>query len=172
MDHGYCINNGFYFTSDLSEELIIRSKEVYDGAIPSGNSVSVNNYLRLGRILSRPDYEDIAYKTIYAFAPNLNRYGIGSSMMLQAINFMNGPTYEVIVAGDRQKSAKILQTLQKNSQFNKVIILKDKDYNKKIFNFLEFYKSKENGSQLVYVWQDFTCDLPTDDIAKITEMLK
>ena len=40
-------NNGFYFTSDLSEELIIRSKEVYDGAIPSGNSVSVNNYLRL-----------------------------------------------------------------------------------------------------------------------------
>ena len=165
-------NNGFYFTSDLSEELIIRSKEVYDGAIPSGNSVSVNNYLRLGRILSRPDYEDIAYKTIYAFAPNLNRYGIGSSMMLQAINFMNGPSYEVIVAGDKKKSTKILQTLQKNPQFNKVIILKDKDYNKKLFNFLEFYNSKENGSPLVYVCQDYTCDLPTDDIAKITEMLK
>ena len=33
-------DNGFFFTSDNSEKLIVRTKEVYDGAVPSGNSVS------------------------------------------------------------------------------------------------------------------------------------
>jgi hypothetical protein len=165
-------NNGFYFTSDISEELIVRSKEIYDGAIPSGNSVSANNYLKLSRILSRSDYEDIAYKITHAFAPNLNRYGRGSSMLLQAIDFMEGPSYEVIIAGNRKKSKKLLQSIQKHPQFNKVLILKDEKYDKKTFKFLDFYQSKENGNPLVYVCQNFTCDLPTDNVDKISELLK
>ena len=136
------------------------------------NSVSANNYIKLSRILSRSDYENIAYKLTHSFAPNLNRYGRGSSMMLQAIDFMEGPSYEVIIAGDRKKSKKIIKEIQKNPQFNKVIILKDEQYDEKTFSFLEFYQAKKNGDPLIYVCQNFTCDLPTDDIAKITEMLK
>jgi len=173
IDHFWDFDNGgFYFTSDLSEELIVRSKEVYDGAIPSGNSVSANNYVKLSSILSRHDYDDIAYKLIHSFAPNLNRYGRGSSMMLQAIDFMQGPSYEVIIVGNRAKSEKILKEIQKHPQFNKVIILKDENYDKKTFNFLEFYEPNKNGNPLVYVCRNFTCDLPTDDIEKIYELLE
>ena len=43
-------NGGFFFTPDYGEELITRNKEIYDGAIPSGNSAAIHNLMKLGRI--------------------------------------------------------------------------------------------------------------------------
>ena len=93
-------------------------------------------------------------------------------MMLQAIDFMQGPSYEIIIVGKKAKSEKLIKEIQKHPQFNKVLILKDEKYDKEIFNFLEFYDSDKYGDPLVYVCQNFTCDLPTDDIAKIYDLLE
>ena len=71
-------DGGFFFNSDISEKLLIRSKEIYDGAIPSGNSVSANNFIRLSRILSKSDYEDLANNLIESFGQKINRYGPGA----------------------------------------------------------------------------------------------
>jgi uncharacterized protein YyaL (SSP411 family) len=49
-------NGGFYLTADDAEELIVRSKVIYDGAIPSGNSVAAMNLLRLAGLTANPDY--------------------------------------------------------------------------------------------------------------------
>jgi len=162
-------NGGFNFTSDLSEKLIISSKEIYDGAIPSGNSVSAYNFIRLSRILSRYDYEDISLKIFDTFSSKLNRYSSGSTMLLQAISFVEGPSYEIIIAGDVNKSQSLIKYIQNHIQPNKVIILKSSS---KIFNYLDLYKSKSDGSPLVYVCQNYSCKLPTDDMNKINEMLK
>ena len=56
------IHGGFYFISDEGEKLLIRQKDIYDGAIPSGNSVSILNLLRLGKILMRPEFENMGKK--------------------------------------------------------------------------------------------------------------
>ena len=50
-------NGGFYFTADDGESLLIRQKEIYDGAIPSGNSIAMLNLLRLGRITADSSLE-------------------------------------------------------------------------------------------------------------------
>ena len=42
-------NGGFYFSADDDEDLLIRLKEIYDGAIPYGNSIAMLNLIRLGR---------------------------------------------------------------------------------------------------------------------------
>ena len=97
-------NGGFFFTSNKSEKLLVRNKEIYDGAIPSGNSVSAYNYIRLGRIMSRPDYEKISFEIIEAFSTSIKRYSSGYTMLLHAIDFIEGPSYEVIVAGSKNKS--------------------------------------------------------------------
>ena len=55
-------NGGFYFTSHDAEELITRHKEIYDGAIPSGNSVAMLNLLRIGRITGDAAYDEMACK--------------------------------------------------------------------------------------------------------------
>ncbi len=56
------IHSGFFFTPDYSETLIVRTKEYYDGAIPSANSVFANNLLRLARITAESKYENYADK--------------------------------------------------------------------------------------------------------------
>ena len=163
-------NKGFYFTSNLSESLIVRSKEIYDGAIPSGNSVSSYNFIRLSRILSRSDYEQIAISITNAFSENINKYGHGSTMLLQAIDYIKGPSFEVIVSGDKNKSLELIRQIQKHKNFNKIIIYNNTD--NKIFKFLEFYKSGDNGSPLVYVCENYSCKLPTNDIEQINKLLE
>jgi len=165
-------NNGFYFTSDDSEALIVRSKELYDGAIPSGNSVSAYNYIRLSKILSRQDYEEIAYKLVDAFAYNLNRYGRGSTMMLQAVDMMQNPTYEVIISGDKSKSSDMINFIQKHPQPNKIIIYTNGTKNNKIFDFLDFYNPADDGNPLVYVCRNYSCKLPTSDKELLNKLLK
>ena len=64
----------------------------------------------------------------------------------------------------------IISDIQKHQQPNKVIIYDDENSN--IFSFLGKYPSARNDEPLVYVCQNFSCQLPTSDINKIKNMLK
>jgi len=61
-------HGGFFFTADDHESLLARSRNLVDGARPSGNSVSVSNLVYLARELDRPDYLDKAGRTIESIA--------------------------------------------------------------------------------------------------------
>ncbi len=168
--------NGFFFTSDDSEELIVRTKEVYDGAVPSGNSVSAYNYIRLGRLLSRPDFEEIAFQITEAFASRVNRYPKGYSMMLQAIDFLQGPSFEVLVFGDESKkeTQQMIKTIREVYQPNKVVLfggMKEKNISK-VIPFANNYPTTDDGSPIVYVCQNYTCKLPTSDVKTVQKLLE
>jgi len=60
-------NGGFFFTADDGEELLVRRKEIYDGAIPSGNSMALFNLLRLARITGDPDIDGMAARAARSF---------------------------------------------------------------------------------------------------------
>jgi len=165
-------NYAFFFTSNTTEALILRNKEIYDGAIPSGNSVSAYNFIRLGRILSNSEYEDIAYNIVDAFSSQLNRYSSGSSMLLQAINFIEGPSYEVVISGQYKKSKEIINYIHSLPQPNKVLIFKNIEKEESLFPYLDYYNSDKNGYPLVYVCQNYTCKLPTNKKDIISELLK
>ena len=167
--------HGFFFTPDNEEQLLVRAKESYDGAIPSGNSVAVYNFIRLGRILSRKDYEDIAYKTMTAFAENLNRNGSGYTLMLQGIEYFYGPSYEVLIFGDPKLSEtqKIIHEVRKIPQPNKVVVFAGSDGTdlQSLIPFVEMYPGSKDGSPIVYVCQDYSCNLPTDKIEEVRVQL-
>jgi len=59
---------GFYLTADDAEKLLIRPKSMYDGALPSGNSVQMMNLLRLARLTGRTECETLAEKIANAFS--------------------------------------------------------------------------------------------------------
>jgi uncharacterized protein YyaL (SSP411 family) len=52
----------FYFTHDQQNDVIIRKKEVYDGATPSGNAIMASNLLYLSKVFDRREWDDIAQK--------------------------------------------------------------------------------------------------------------
>ena len=61
-------NGGFYFTLANQKHLVVRTKNPYDSALPSGNAVAVNNLLTLSQHLGEKDYLDKAEKTLQNFA--------------------------------------------------------------------------------------------------------
>ncbi|MFV0445348.1 MAG: thioredoxin domain-containing protein [Planctomycetaceae bacterium] len=66
-------DKGFYFTSRRHEQLLARTKDAYDSVLPSGNSVSVRNLVRLAVLTDDVRYKDYATDTLQLFAPVLAR---------------------------------------------------------------------------------------------------
>ncbi len=92
-------NGGFFFTPDYGEKLITRQKEIYDGAIPSGNSVAMLNLIRIARITADSSFEEKADKINKAFSNQIRKYPAGFTQFLIALDFAIGPSYEIILAG-------------------------------------------------------------------------
>ncbi|MCK9443745.1 MAG: thioredoxin domain-containing protein [Tissierellaceae bacterium] len=63
---------GLFFYSDLSDKLIMRPKDLYDGAIPSGNSMAVMGLYELYRITGEVKYKERADKIIHSFGGDIN----------------------------------------------------------------------------------------------------
>ncbi|NOZ08702.1 MAG: thioredoxin domain-containing protein [FCB group bacterium] len=168
-------NYGFFFSGDEGEALLVRTKEVYDGAVPSGNSVSAYNFLRLSRLTANSEYEQIASRTMEAFAVKLNRSPLAYTMMLQAVNIFQGSSFEVLVAGktDGAATVKFVDRLQALYQPNMVTILVDQEDRAllKLLPFTANYTAAADGEPLVYVCQNYACKLPTDDMETVVRQL-
>ena len=177
IEHFLDENDGsFYFTPDYGEELIVRSKDYYDGAIPSGNSVSAYNFMRLARLLSKPDYEDIALGILNRYSKRLNRAGTGQTMMMKAVDFHRGPSYEVIICAKEMnnKSKEIIKAINNIKQPNKVVIWVDEQNKSDLEEIMPFIKyfSADSIEPIVYVCQNYSCQLPTSDIVEAINLLK
>lgn len=64
----------FYFTPSGMTDLILRKKEIYDGALPSANAVMAENLLRLGLIFDRSDWSDRSEQMVQVLGQALFRY--------------------------------------------------------------------------------------------------
>ena len=77
---------GFFFTSHDHEELLSRTKNAWDSVLPSGNSVSIRNLIRLASMTGDPSYRALAEKTLTLFAPQMKRNPRGTSNLALALN--------------------------------------------------------------------------------------
>ena len=93
-------NGGFWQSPPGTRDLILRVKEDYDGAEPSGNSVACMALLKLGRITERRDFTQPAEKTLRLFANRLQQAPQAVPFMLQALDFSLDEPRRVVVAGD------------------------------------------------------------------------
>ncbi len=169
-------SGGFYFTADDAEDLLIRQKEIYDGAIPSGNSVAMLNLLRLGRITANTDLEEKAKKIILAFSRVVKESPSGYAQLMVALGFGIGPSYEVVIVGNPQAgdTKDMLNAIRRHFIPNKVVILRPGDQElPDIIRFAEFTKdhSSIDGKATTYVCLNYACKMPTTDIKKMLEVL-
>jgi hypothetical protein len=168
-------NGGFFFASDESEEILIRQKEIYDGAIPSGNSVAILNLIRIGKITSNSEFESMASEIGKIFAHNINSTPIAFTQNLTALDYAFGPSYEIVIAGDDKadNSNELIKTIRKNYFPNKTIMFnpsQGKDLTD-IAPFASNYKKIEDKTA-VYICQDYSCKQPVLDISSLKKMLE
>ena len=175
ITHFSDVNGAFFFTPDYGEKLIARSKEIYDGAIPSGNSVMFNNLIKLARITAEPRYEDYAFKLINNFSADLTKAPGASSFLLFGIDFLFGNSYEIIISHNHSKEE--IKTII--DQFNKlflpnivIIINNIADESEQLpFNYLKDYKAI-NEKPTFYICKNHECKLPTNDLYEAINFIK
>jgi uncharacterized protein YyaL (SSP411 family) len=169
-------DGGFYFTADDAEELIVRQKEIYDGAIPSGNSVAVSNLFRLARITANTDYEDKANKIMLAFSKDVESAPSGYTQMMVALGFGIGPSYEIVIVGnpEAEDTKDMLNSLRKHFIPYKVVLLKPADQETaditRIAEYTEYHSSFD-GKATAYVCLDFACKMPVTDTEEMLKLL-
>ena len=81
-------NGGFYFTSANNEQLLIRQKEVYDGAIPSGNSVAFYNLIKLADFTGNKQFKQRAYQLLKAFSPMVEQNPSAYAYFLTGVDLL------------------------------------------------------------------------------------
>jgi uncharacterized protein YyaL (SSP411 family) len=165
---------GFYFTADDAETLLIRPKEIYDGAVPSGNSVAMLNLLRLGRMTGNVELEEKAAQIGRVFSREIQALPSAHAQLMVALDFALGPSQEVVIAGQFGSSdtQAMLRALRRPFIPNKVVLFRPSDEDRpKITRLAPFTQSQMNldGKATAYVCQNYQCKLPT---TMIEEMLK
>jgi uncharacterized protein YyaL (SSP411 family) len=169
-------HGGFFFTAKDNEELLVRQKEVYDGAIPSGNSLAADNSVRLARLTSNTEYLEVAEKVFAVFSAEAQQLPSAHSQLLAALQRGVGPSLEVVIAGepDAEDTNVLVATVREMYLPQAAVLLvppgEQGDTVRNLAPFAESYEPVD-GEATAFVCRDFTCQLPTTDPAKLRELL-
>lgn len=162
---------GFYFYGEDNEKLLTRPKEVYDGALPSGNSVAAMQMLRLSRLTGDIKLEDKVSKLLNAFASQIKRYPSGFSYILQAYLTTQMKMKEMVVLTEETHSS-FIQTLQHDFHPETTYLIgKSTKELAQAAPFVSDYKKIENQTTY-YVCENFVCHPPVTDAHEALHYLR
>ncbi len=168
---------GFFETSGTDQSVLVRLKADYDGAEPTGNSISALNLLRLAWITGNEEWLQRAGATIEAFGGRLNDYPPILPQMLVAHEFQGSKHRQFVVVGKlgRPDTEIMLAMIRKRFLPKKIILLADggagQEFLQQYQPILEELTQQENKTT-VYLCENFSCQLPTSDLAELTKRLE
>jgi uncharacterized protein YyaL (SSP411 family) len=161
-------NGGFWQSAADSKDLILRVKDDYDGAEPSGNSVATLALLKLGAISGRKNFTEAARKTLRFFAHRLQHFPQALPFMLHALDFQLAEPRRVVIAGDANHPNfhKLIHAAHSVYQPNKIIL----GNAGAVEEFAGSLPAK--GCAVVYLCTGNACQPPTSDATTVKELLK
>ena len=168
---------GFFFTSVDHETLIVRSKNPYDNAIPSGNAVSVQNLLKLAAFTGRSEYRDKAGRTLSLFTDYMGAAPGGFSQLLCGLSWYLDTPVEIALIGATEDAGTraMLDLIDSTSLPNKVVALHDPTTGDaqatKLIPLLA-NRPPVDGETTAYVCEQFVCRQPVTTVDALASMLK
>jgi uncharacterized protein YyaL (SSP411 family) len=169
-------SGGLYFIGKGNESLITRSKEIYDGALPSGNSVAALNFLRLGRLTGNTDLEKKADQLTRVFAAEVMEHPMAYTQLLVALDFMVGPSQEIVMAGDPapETMRDMLNVVQRKFLPNKVVLVRqDGAEGKRLATLSPFVEPMHSVDHqpTVYLCEQYSCKKPITKVSELKTVL-
>ncbi len=157
----------FYITANDAESLLVRPRETGDGAVPSGNSVQLMNLVRLFRITGNTRYEAAANDLLRSSADDLTLIPSASSHLMSGLDFLLGPSFEVVLAGSDVRSLK--RAVFASFVPNKVVLRSGGEV-ARIAPFTAAQRAV-GGRGKAYVCTNHLCRLPTTDPTTVQGLL-
>jgi uncharacterized protein len=152
---------GFFSTAANQGDLVMRLKDDYDGAEPSGNSTMALALLRLARMTGREDFRVSAERTLRAFGKKLKSAGAGMPQMLVALDFALGRPMEVVLAGPRD--AEMLAAIGRHFLPRAVVMAASEAAHS---------MPAIEGRATAYVCENFACKLPVTSAGELSSALE
>jgi uncharacterized protein YyaL (SSP411 family) len=167
---------GLFFYGNDSEQLFIRPKEIYDGAMPSGNSAAALNLQKLARYTFNAELSQKADEQLKAFAGAVEGYPAGHALFMAAIDFAYSPSSEVVIAGDllKEDTQAMIKEIQTRYAPNTLVILNPIGADgQKVESVIPLVQGKNaiGGNATAYVCENFSCQSPTSSLEELKEML-
>ena len=168
---------GFFLAADGRDDLLVRPKEGYDGALPSGNSVAALVLWKLGRVTADADFEARAEGVLRAFGRGLSQAPLAFTQMLGTLDLVLGPAHEVVIAGDAGASdvQAMLQGLHSSFVPRKVVVLRTSgDAGKALAKLAAYTEAQRpvDGKATAYVCRNYACLRPMTDPAEVVAALR
>ena len=153
----------FYITANDAEALLVRPRELTDGALPSGNSVQLLNLIRLARITADPAWQQHADALMRAASDTVSMAPSQSTAFLSAVDFALGPSYEIVLAGN---DVRAFQRVLATTFVPNKVVLHAGPAIVAIAPYTALQKPLR-GKATAYVCTDYVCRLPVTDAAAI-----
>jgi uncharacterized protein YyaL (SSP411 family) len=154
----------FFSTAQGDSNLVLRMKDDYDGAEPSGNSAALIDLLRLAHFTDRAEYREAAERTLRALGSKISQQAVAVPQMLVGLDYALGPRREVVIAGHAEEFLRHVRsrflpstiTLRAGAPF-----------------FTAGASMREmDGKPTAYVCQNYVCQLPVNEASKLQELLQ
>ena len=175
-------NGGLYFTAAGAETPLVRRKEFYDGATPSGNAVALHNLLRLGHLTGRTDLLERADRLARALAPLADASPTAHTHALVGLDFALGPAAEIVIVGepDREDTQALLQEVRGRFLPRCVVLLRSSSGAEELAEIAPLVNVKElravegegRGRATAYVCREQSCSAPVTSAGELGRLLE
>ncbi len=167
---------GYFFTADDQERLLARQKPVADGAEPSGNSVALENLLRLYELTGDERFRGRAEGSLRAFAGPLERHPAAAPRLLAALDFHTDLVKQIVIVTPRPEDEPdaLLAALASSFVPNRVLAVVSQGAGQRELESLVplvANKVAREGRPTAYVCERRVCTLPTADAEVFTRQL-
>ncbi|MCZ6750931.1 MAG: thioredoxin domain-containing protein [Acidobacteria bacterium] len=169
-------SGGYFDTTGADPSILFRTREDYDGAEPSANSVAAMNLLRLWQMTGREQWKEQAGKTFAVFSRRLQDAPQALPQLVAALDFSLSKPKQIVIAGQpgAADTRALLRLVHERYIPNKFLMLADgANGQKKLAEwlpFIEFIKQKQ-GRATAYICENYVCKLPTADLKVVARLL-
>jgi uncharacterized protein YyaL (SSP411 family) len=164
---------GFFSTPAGTQELPVRPKELYDGAIPSANSVALLNLLCLSRLTGNPKWEEKAQALVRAFFGSVKSQPAAFTFFLSALDFALRPGQEIVITGEpgTADTRKLLAALNLPFAPHKVALVKSEQNAMRLAKFAGFTDGLQviEGKATAYMCRNGSCTGSTTNLQAMME---
>jgi uncharacterized protein len=155
----------FFYTADDHEALIARTKDFYDGSVPSGNAVAAQVLCRLGKLTGRRELLEGAEGILRHVVPLMEQSPTAAGQMLMALDFWLGPVSEIVLLGDPKHpdTQAVLTDLRRRFLPKQVVALRREAHPPggcAALHPLFAGKERLGAEPTMFVCQDFQCQVP------------
>ena len=165
---------GFFQTGSDAEPLLVRPKDLYDNAVPSGNSAAALVLLKLSRFTGEAAYEDAALSALRLVSDGLRRAPTGFGHALCALDFAVGPVREIAIVGDPdgEDTRGLLRVVRERLRQN-VVVAVASPRDRAAADVIPLLRDRPQVDEraTAYVCERFACKLPVTEPEHLARLL-